>query len=205
MERYGFFNKSYRKQDEDHADGWWTTAIDQTPWETEGTVGGLEIDNTEGCDSKGPRRGKEEDRKWSHPLKYGVHSNEIDQLKNDEKKDKQSGTGTQGPLKKTARDRDPRTRDSANSRQTNPNLVGWCKRQRGTSETSASTTTSTSGTSESGRRRRRTPTPAASPTPKPTRSPSESSATSEMSASSEVGRRASARWSGGLQCRPKTR
>ena len=102
VERYGFFKKSYRMQDEDHADGWWTTAIDQTPWETEEPVGGLEIDNTEGCDSKGPRRGKEEDRKWTHPLKYGKHSNEIDQLNNDEKKVKQSGTGTPGTLEENS-------------------------------------------------------------------------------------------------------
>ena len=36
-------------------------------------------------------------------------STEIDHLKNDKKKGKQSGNGTQEPLKKTARDRDPRT------------------------------------------------------------------------------------------------
>ena len=69
---------------------------------------------------------------------------------------------------------------NANSRQTNPNLIGWCKRQRGTRETSAGATSSTSWTSESGMRRRRTLTPPASPTPKPTRLPSEDSATSEM-------------------------
>ena len=34
---------------------------------------------------------------------------EIDQLKDDEKKGKQPGNGTQEPMKKTARDRDPRT------------------------------------------------------------------------------------------------
>ena len=36
-------------------------------------------------------------------------------------------------MKKTARDRDPRTREpksSANSKRTNPNLIGWCKMQR---------------------------------------------------------------------------
>ena len=71
-------------------------------------------------------------------------------------------------------------KSNANSRQTNPNLIGWCKRKGATSETSASATSSTSWTSESAMRRRRTPTPAASPTPKPTRSPSEDSASSEM-------------------------
>ena len=68
--------QSYREEDEKHADGWWTTANDQTLWETEETVGGLEIDNTEGCDSKLPRRSKEEDRTWTDPLKYDEHSNE---------------------------------------------------------------------------------------------------------------------------------
>ena len=36
---------------------------------------------------------------------------EIDQLKNDEKKGKQPGNGTQEPKKKTAREWDPRTRE----------------------------------------------------------------------------------------------
>ena len=36
---------------------------------------------------------------------------EIDQLKDDENKGKQPGNGTQEPMKKTARDRDPRTRE----------------------------------------------------------------------------------------------
>ena len=68
--------QSYRKEDEKHADGWWTTANDQTLWETEKPVGGLEIDNTEGCDSKLPRRSIEEDRTWTDPLKYDEHSYE---------------------------------------------------------------------------------------------------------------------------------
>ena len=36
------------------------TANDQTPWETEGPVGGFEINSTEGCWSKSPRRGFEQ-------------------------------------------------------------------------------------------------------------------------------------------------
>ena len=38
----------------------------------------------------------------------------------------------QEPMKKPARDWDPRTREQksrANSRRTNPNVIGWCKRQ----------------------------------------------------------------------------
>ena len=92
--------------------------------------------------------------------KKGRH--EIDQLKNDEKKavqersaliqTKQPGPGTQEPVNKTARDWDPRTHEeksSANSRRTNPNLIGWCKRQRVADMRTRPTSRRTSGTSES--------------------------------------------------------
>ena len=73
--------QSYRKQDEEHVDGWWKTtdwqtgsgsgwwmtAIDQTPWETEEPIGGFEINSTEGCCSKGRGRGKEQRmRRWQN-------------------------------------------------------------------------------------------------------------------------------------------
>ena len=90
----------------------------------------------------------------------------------------------------------------------NPRRGG--KQKTRTSETSASETSSTSGTSEKDRRRKRTSTPKPSPTPKPTRLPSEDSTTSEWSQNEcefgrKIGRRASARWSGGLHCRRKTK
>ena len=47
------------------------TANDQTRWETEEPTGGYEINSTEGCCSKGPRRGREQDRKWTDSLKFG--------------------------------------------------------------------------------------------------------------------------------------
>ena len=43
------------------------------------------------------------------PVLSSFATTEIDQLKDDEKKGKQPGNGTQEPTKKTARDRDPRT------------------------------------------------------------------------------------------------
>ena len=45
------------------------------------------------------------------PVLSSFATTEIDQLKDDEKKGKQPGNGTQEPTKKTARDRDPRTRE----------------------------------------------------------------------------------------------
>ena len=61
-----------------------------------------------------------------------IDESDIDELR-DEKKRKQPGNGTQEQMKKTAKDRDPRTpkqKSSANSRRTNPNLIRWCTRQR---------------------------------------------------------------------------
>ena len=77
--------QSHREQDEVHVDGWWKTtdwqtgsssgwwmtANDQTPWETEEPIGGFEINSTEGCCSKGPRRGREQDRKRTDSLESG--------------------------------------------------------------------------------------------------------------------------------------
>ena len=37
--------------------GWWTSANDWTPWESEETVGGFETNSTERCWSKTPGRG----------------------------------------------------------------------------------------------------------------------------------------------------
>ena len=57
-----------------------------------------------------------------------IDESDIDELR-DEKKRKQPGNGTQEQMKKTAKDRDPRTpeqKSSANSRRTNPNLIRWC-------------------------------------------------------------------------------
>ena len=36
------------------------TANDQTPWEPEESVDGIEINSMEGCCSKGPTRGREQ-------------------------------------------------------------------------------------------------------------------------------------------------
>ena len=77
-------SQSSREQGEEHADawwkttdwqtgsgsGWWMTANDQTLGETEEPISGFEI-NTEGCCSKTPRRGREQDRKWTYSLKFG--------------------------------------------------------------------------------------------------------------------------------------
>ena len=78
-------SQSHREQDEEHADAWWETTDwqtrsssrwwmtvgHQTPWEIEEPVGGLEINNTEGCYSKDPRRGSVQDRKWTDSLECG--------------------------------------------------------------------------------------------------------------------------------------
>ena len=49
----------------EHVDGWWMTANDQTPWDIEEPIGGFEINSTERCWSKNPRRGKEQRvRRW---------------------------------------------------------------------------------------------------------------------------------------------
>ena len=49
------------------------TANDQTPWETEKPIGGFETNSTEGCCSKGPRRGKEQRvRRWQRPREETV-------------------------------------------------------------------------------------------------------------------------------------
>ena len=48
--------------------GWWTTANDWTLWEPEEPVGGFEINGTERCWSKTPRRGTEQRvRRWQRP------------------------------------------------------------------------------------------------------------------------------------------
>ena len=48
--------------------GWRTTANDWTPWESEEPVGGFEINGTERCWSKTPRRGTEQRvRRWQRP------------------------------------------------------------------------------------------------------------------------------------------
>ena len=45
--------------------GWWTTANDWTPWESEEPMGGIEINSMERCWSKNPRRGgKQRTRRW---------------------------------------------------------------------------------------------------------------------------------------------
>ena len=79
--------QSYREQDEQYvygwwkttdwqagsSSGWWMTANDQTHWETEEPVCGFEINSTEGCCSKGTRRGKEQRvRRWQRPRKETV-------------------------------------------------------------------------------------------------------------------------------------
>ena len=58
--RLGGKSQSYRGQVEEHADGWWISTNDQTPWETEEPIGGFGINSTEGCCSKGPRRCREQ-------------------------------------------------------------------------------------------------------------------------------------------------
>ena len=65
--------QSYREQDEEHVDGRWMTANDQTPWETEDPKGGFEISSTEGGWSKGPRWCKEQRmRRWQRPREETV-------------------------------------------------------------------------------------------------------------------------------------
>ena len=53
--------------------GWWMTANDQTPRETEEPVGGFEFNSAEGCCSKGPGRSKEQRvRRWQRPREETV-------------------------------------------------------------------------------------------------------------------------------------
>ena len=45
--------------------GWWTTANDWTPWESEEPTGGIiEINSMERCWSKNPRRGEKGENEW---------------------------------------------------------------------------------------------------------------------------------------------
>ena len=106
--RLGGTSQSYREQDEEHADVLWM-------------IGGFEINSTEGCWSKSPRRGREAKkqrvRRWQRPREETVSvktreegarargrvRGEIDQLKDDEKKGKQPGIGTPEPVERKER------------------------------------------------------------------------------------------------------
>ena len=52
----------------EQAEGWWMTTNDWTPWESEEPMGQIDINGTERCDSKSPRRDTEQRvRRWQRP------------------------------------------------------------------------------------------------------------------------------------------